>query len=117
MLTQLSASISHNQIQQPSQNLVVLKSGGSLPTHRIPISGGTELIVLDYFYAEGRRDASKWERVTLVLHKRPVQWGLILRNLKKGRLQLSGFLCDIQFQVGRDFQKVFEVLMGLLHLP
>lgn len=111
MLTQLSASISCNQIQQPSQNLVVLKSGGSLPTHRIPISGGTELIVLDYFYAEGRRDAFKWERVTLVLHKRPVL------NLKKGRLQLSGFLCDIQFQVGRDFQKVFEVLMGLLHLP
>lgn len=40
-------------------------------------------------------------------------------NLKKCRLQLpvSGFLCDIQFQVGRDFEKVFEVLMGLLHLP
>lgn len=68
MFTQLSASISRNQIQQPSQNLV-LKSGGSLPTHRIPISGGTELTVLDYFYAEGRRGASKWERVTLVLHK------------------------------------------------
>lgn len=66
MLTQLSASISRNQIQQPSQNLVVLKSGGSLPTYRIPISCGTEL---GYFYAEGRRDASKWERVTLVLHK------------------------------------------------